>query len=261
MAPRKKKEEVAVVVSTPMPPAVTPRKELVLEGDPEKQMEFAVKAATALMKRVESKTKKVVIGGKQYLEFGDWQTLGRFFGATVGTEWTQPIVDTANKIVGFEARAVVYQNGVIISSAEARCMRSEKRWGTADEYAVNSMAQTRASAKALRNAFGWVAELKGYSSTPAEEMPNDYDRSPIPDNAPVYSSTDSAEEEYLASGGGKATGNVSSVHAAIAEAKEKGNHVDADTGEPISQAEYEYSLKFYGKPLSRTSQKNHTRIK
>lgn len=230
---RKKKEntEVAVV------PIV--KKELVLEGDPEKQLEFAQKAATALMKRVEGKQKKVIINGKQYLEFGDWQTLARFFGATVGTDWTQPLLDSAGKIVGFEARAVVYQNGTVISSAEARCMRSEKRWSTADEYAVNSMAQTRASAKALRNAFGWVAELKGYSSTPAEEMPQQYDNPSIPDDVVPVVAYDESSMEY---------------------SSPDPKYVCADTHVPISAAEYSYSMKFYGKPLSRNAQKINKRI-
>jgi hypothetical protein len=142
---------------------------LILEGDPEAQLDYAQKAAKALMKRVEAKPRKVIISGKQYLEFGDWQTVGRFFGSTVGIEWSRPI-ERQEEIIGYEARAVVYQHGQIISSAEHICLRGEKNWGNRDEYAVKSMAQTRAGAKALRNAFGWVAELAGYDSTPAEEM-------------------------------------------------------------------------------------------
>jgi hypothetical protein len=145
------------------------KKTLVLEGDPNAQLEYAQKAAQALMVRVNSKKKQVIIGGKQYLEFGDWQTLARFFGATVGVEWTKPI-ERAGKLEGYEARAIVYQHGETISAAEASCMRAERNWKDRDEFAVKSMAQTRASAKALRNAFGWVAELAGYASTPAEEM-------------------------------------------------------------------------------------------
>lgn len=154
-----------------------PKRELVLEGDPEKQLEFAKKAANALMKVV----KPVKIGGKDYLQFGGWQTLARFFGATVGVEWTKPILDKDNKVVGFEARAEVLQRGEKISSAEASCLRSERNWNTREEFALKSMAQTRASAKALRNAFGWVAELAGLESTPAEEM--SYDTTPIKEDA------------------------------------------------------------------------------
>lgn len=37
-------------------------------------------------------------------------------------------------------------------------------------FQLRSMAQTRASAKALRNVFAWVVVLAGYRPTPAEEM-------------------------------------------------------------------------------------------
>src|SRR5262245_17481792 len=147
---------------------------LIMEGDPEAQLDYAQRASTALMKRVEAKKKKVIINGKQYLEFGDWQTLSRFFGATVGTEWTKRI-ERNELLVGYEARAIVWQHGQVISAAEASCLRDEKNWANRDEFALKSMAQTRAGSKALRNAFGWVAEMAGYSGTPAEEMNDDDD--------------------------------------------------------------------------------------
>lgn len=232
MATKKEKNKDEVLTPAAV---VQPRQDLVLQGDPDKQIEFAQKAATALMKVV----KPMDIQGKPYLMFGGWQTLGRFFGATVGIEWTTPLKDEKGKLLGYEARAIVYQNGGTISSAEASCMVTERRWAKADEYAIKSMAQTRASAKALRNAFGWVAELavdprsgKNLSSTPAEEM-MDLDRSEVPPNARVH--TYGAEE--------------------VPEL------VCADSGVSISQAEFDYSMKFYGKPLSRAAQKNNTRIR
>ncbi len=174
MAPKKPKIEKPVETAVAvMPP---PRKELVLEGDPEQQLQFAQKAAKTLMQWVAQKPNKVMIRGEQYLEFGDWQILARFYGATVGVEWSRSIDR------GWEARSVVTRNGEVIASAEAMCTRAEKRWSSADEYAVRSMAQTRASAKALRQAFGWVAELAGMKSTPAEEMPpqeQEYDQTPV----------------------------------------------------------------------------------
>lgn len=176
----RKRQAAQEVVTTPLP-AVISKKELVLEGDPDQQLEFAHKAASTLMKWVAQKPKKVMIRGEQFLEFGDWQILGRFYGATVGVEWTKPIEK------GWEARATVLRNGEIISSAEAMCTRAEKNWKDRDEFMLKSMAQTRASAKALRQAFGWVAELAGMRSTPAEEMGDQYDQTPIKDNAPVIS--------------------------------------------------------------------------
>lgn len=236
--PRKKKGETGLTVPTPAVPVIAQPKPLVLEGDPEAQLAYAQKAANALMKVVKPKN----IGGKDYLMFGAWQTLGRFFGATVGIEWAEPIKTDKGLLLGYDARAVVYQNGAIISSAEASCMKTEKRWGTADEYAVKSMAQTRASAKALRNAFGWVAELAGYQSTPAEEM-DSYDTSPVPRNAKVV------------------THGTDTDSTVVPDSQEPKELICSDSGVPISQAEYEYSMKFYGKPLSRAAQKDHSRIR
>ncbi len=165
MATKKKKKEV---VETAIIVAPESKRELVLEGNPDEQLAYAAKAANALMGLMSQKKTPVIIQGKQYLEFGDWQVIARFYGASVEIEWTKILPNG-----GYEARAVVRRNGEIISSAEGMCTRDEKRWAKADEYAVRSMAQTRTSAKALRNAFGWVAELAGYSATPAEEMPRD----------------------------------------------------------------------------------------
>lgn len=175
-----------VIKDTKKEIAIAPRKELVMEGDPQAQLEFAQKAAKALMSVVATKKNPVMINGKQFLEFGDMQTLGRFFGATVAVEWTKKVDK------GWEARAIVYQRGETISAAEAQCTKDESKWKNRDDFQIRSMAQTRASSKALKNAFGWVAELAGYSSTPAEEMVEEvqYDRTPIKASAKVVSTGD-----------------------------------------------------------------------
>ncbi len=129
-------------------------------------------------------------------------------------------------------------------------MKTEKRWGTAEEFAIKSMAQTRASAKALRNAFGWVAELAGFESTPAEEM--SYDRSPVPANARVVSTID---DELAYEQLGETDGDMRAPTGASV------SFVCADTHTPISKAEHDYSLKFYGRPLSRSAQQQAKRIK
>lgn len=136
---------------------------------PAEVVEQAIVAAQTLKKVLDSKTKKVLINGEQYLEFEDWQTLGRFYGYTVAaTETTE--IWREGKLIGFAAKAVVYQNGQIASNAEASCMRDEPNWRTRPEFMLKSMAQTRACAKSLRNVLAWVAVLAGYKPTPAEEM-------------------------------------------------------------------------------------------
>ena len=138
--------------------------------DPEAQVAYGQKCAKALMNVINQKPKKVIINGEIYPEYEDWQTIARFFNSTVGTDTVTPIQEN-NQTVGYTARAVVYnQQGVIIGSAEADCTNVEKNWKNKEMFQVKSMAQTRASAKALRNVFGWVAVLAGVKATPAEEM-------------------------------------------------------------------------------------------
>ena len=103
------------------------------------------------------------------MEFGGWQTVARFYGASVGVEWTKPI-ERDGAILGYEAKAIVQRHGNPESSAEAMCTRDEKNWASRDEFALRSMAQTRACAKALRNYLAWVAVLAGFRATPAEEV-------------------------------------------------------------------------------------------
>lgn len=135
-----------------------------LAVDPEVALASAQKAARALLKVVSQK-RPIVINGRRYLTFEDWQTIGRFYGVTVG------VASTTRGEDGYEARAVVYNGAAtVISAAEGICTRSERKWQDRDEYALKSMAQTRACAKALRNVLAWVAVLAGFEGTPVEEM-------------------------------------------------------------------------------------------
>lgn len=136
---------------------------------PKAVMDEARKAATALTDVIKQKPRPVVINGETYLEYEDWQTVGRFYGVTAGIETEPEFVDIGG-VQGFKATAVALRNGQVISRATAFCMKDEDRWTTAPTYQVASMAQTRACAKALRNVLSWVAVLAGYKPTPAEEM-------------------------------------------------------------------------------------------
>ena len=138
---------------------------LILEGDPEQQLEYAKKASRALLKVIQSKKDKVIIQGKQYLTFEDWQTVARFYGVSVGVEWTKPVLENGF-ITGYEARATATRKGEQVSAAEAMCMKNERNWVGKPEFMVRSMAQTRASAKALRNLLAWVVVMAGLPATP-----------------------------------------------------------------------------------------------
>ncbi len=164
-----------------------PSTEMALSRAPEIVLAEAAKAATALKDVIERKSKKVTFNGEQYLEFEDWQTLGRFYGITAKIVETNYV--EYGEVHGFEAKAVALRSdGMEISAAEAACLTDEEKWRGRAKYEnvggvrtqvgeepvplfqLKSMAQTRASAKVLRNVLAWVAVLAGYRPTPAEEL-------------------------------------------------------------------------------------------
>lgn len=133
-------------------------------------LDAAKDAAKALQSVIAGKTRKVVFNNEQYLEFEDWQTLGKFYGITAKV--TEVKFVEYGEVRGFEATAVALNTttGMEISSAQAMCLNDENNWKAKPLFQLKSMAQTRACSKALRNVLAWVAVLAGYKPTPAEEM-------------------------------------------------------------------------------------------
>lgn len=140
--------------------------------DPDEVIEKATRAAGALMKVVRSQHLASNISGKEYLHVEAWTTLGAMVGLSARTEWSRPINGADGKQIGYEAAVeVVNSQGIVIARSEAQCTRSERTWAGRDDYALRSMAQTRAMGKALRMPLGFIAVLAGYEATPMEEMP------------------------------------------------------------------------------------------
>jgi len=137
-----------------------------IEQTPTEVVKRGTEAAKMLQSILGAQKNKVVINGRQYLQFADWQTLARFYGVSVGTEWSRPLVGEDNLIVGYEAKAVAMnRDGRLMSSAESACMRDEAKWADKPLFQLRSMAQTRACVKTLKNMFGWVMVLAGYDPT------------------------------------------------------------------------------------------------
>jgi hypothetical protein len=138
--------------------------------DPETFLARAGKTAEALSKMLRAKQLTMKIQGRDYVRVEGWTALGSMLGVFAVCEWTRRLEYDGDS--GWEARVTaVTRQGDLIGAAEASCMRSEKNWGNRDDYALRSMAQTRATSKALRQPLGFVVSMAGYESTPAEEMP------------------------------------------------------------------------------------------
>src|SRR5216684_4145490 len=162
-------EETALV---PLPPPAPGA--LAVQYPPDVVLAEATKAAKALADVIETKPNKCIIRGKTYLQYEDWQTLGRFYGVTAKSRSTSYVEfgEGYDQVRGFEATAdaLLVSTNQVISSAEAMCLDDEEKWESSPFFQLRSMAQTRACAKALRNVLAWVVVLAGYNPTPAEEM-------------------------------------------------------------------------------------------
>jgi len=135
---------------------------------PDETVAAASVYAKALAGVIEKQKLYTVISGKQHVRVEGWQLLATMLNLRPNVVWSRPLEN------GWEARVEVYdREGAIRGSGEAMCTREEKRWKTAEEYAIRSMAQTRAISKAVKGPAGFVVQLAGYEATPAEEMPDE----------------------------------------------------------------------------------------
>lgn len=111
------------------------------------------------------------IKGKNYPLVEAWQ----FAGALIGLfPRLVSLTDVSKKDTEFKYRAEVEivdsktQN--VIGKGIAICSNHESSKKYFDEYAIASMAQTRATGKAFRLCIGWLLKASGFESTPAEDI-------------------------------------------------------------------------------------------
>jgi hypothetical protein len=138
---------------------------------PKEVMQYAQAAAREIVDVARSGQLLANVGGREYPLTECMTLIGRMTGHTVAVEWSRKVPAEWQVGDGWEARAVVRdQNGHEVAAAESMCLRSERAWSKRDEFAVRSMAQTRASGKALRLALGYIVTLAGWEALPAEEI-------------------------------------------------------------------------------------------
>lgn len=135
---------------------------------PEELIERATSIAKALSDVIERQKLYTDIKGRKFVRVEGWTTLGAMLNIFPSVQWTRRIEGHG---ITWEARVIIQTlDGKEISSAEAMCGSNEQTWAGRGEYAIRSMAQTRAVSKALRLPLAWIMTLAGYEATPAEEM-------------------------------------------------------------------------------------------
>jgi len=111
-----------------------------------------------------------VILGKNYVQCEGWQFAGGLMGMAAKIIKVENLSSGTEKKWRTDVEIVRLKDNVSIGFGTAICSNLEGKKKTFDEYAICSMSQTRAIAKAYRNMIGWVIKLAGYESTPGEEM-------------------------------------------------------------------------------------------
>jgi hypothetical protein len=146
--------------------------EIVLfSGDPAEKMRQMQETAQIIAEPVRARH-TVKIGQGEHVRVEGWTMLGALLGVYPIVAWTRPLLDSEGAQHGWEARVEARtRQGQLVGAAEAQCGYGESNWKDRDGYALRSMAQTRATSKALRQPLGFVITLAGFDPTPAEEMP------------------------------------------------------------------------------------------
>lgn len=114
----------------------------------------------------------------EYVMVEGWEVLGTFLGIVPVTTIIEDMVNDKGRVIGYKARATLYQNpviendeivgGTVIARAEAQ---ADKSGFQKDLFAIASMAQTRALGKAYRMGLSWIMKMAGFEGTFAEDMP------------------------------------------------------------------------------------------
>ncbi len=126
----------------------------------------------------------VNIQGHAYVYVEGWQFMGGMLGIEAVPSDLKNLSDEVE--IKYSCTVELIQNGHVVGRGFAICSNQENKKKTFDEYAIASMAQTRAVGKAYRLKIGWLMKLAGYEGTPAEEM-----------NAPDYVDNDNDKKESI----------------------------------------------------------------
>jgi len=169
----------------------------------------------------------VPIAGKNYAMVEGWQFAGGLMGLFPRIKQVINLSQGQEYKWQAEVEVIDRKNDKIVSTGFALCSNKENKKKTFDEYAVLSMAQTRAIGKAYRNLLGWVMKLAGYEATPSEEM------------SPVGTQPQPAKENATT---GQGNGELIECY-------------KCPEGNAITEQEAKYSMRFFGKNYCRNCQK------
>ncbi|AKQ47616.1 hypothetical protein TH63_10280 [Rufibacter radiotolerans] len=110
------------------------------------------------------------IQGKEYVNVEGWQYAGSRLGILPVVDALTNMSDSTEIKYLAKVNLLNLRTEQIVGAGFAICSNKEQGRKYYQEYAIASMAQTRAIGKAYRNALAWIIRAAGYEPTPAEEM-------------------------------------------------------------------------------------------
>jgi hypothetical protein len=144
--------------------------------------------AKDLAKFIKENKLSTQVQGKEFVNVEGWQYAGSRLGIV-------PIVEhvinvSSDQEIKYQAKVTLFdmRSQHTVGAGFAICSNKESGKKFYQEFAIASMAQTRAIGKAYRNILAWIIRAAGYEPTPAEEM--EYTGNvPTPAAAPVVEPT------------------------------------------------------------------------
>lgn len=144
-------------------------------SSPAKTMQLAGE----LTRFIKERQLSTCIQGKDFVQVDGWQ----FAGSQLGIAPILISLTDLSKEGEYKYRAEVELRKIsddkLVGKGIAICSNKERTKKNFEEYAIASMAQTRAEGKAFRMLLSWLMKAAGFETTPVEEM-MDFERPDMP---------------------------------------------------------------------------------
>lgn len=140
--------------------------------------------AKDLAKFIKDNKLSTQVQGKEFVNVEGWQYAGSRLSIVPIVEHVINVGNDAE--LKYQAKVTLFdlRHQTTVGAGFAVCSNKESGKKFYQEFAIMSMAQTRATGKAYRNVLAWIIRAAGYEPTPAEEM--DYNtNTPAAHPAPV----------------------------------------------------------------------------
>jgi len=148
----------------------TPLKKVKAESFDIARSDETLDLAKDLAKFIKDNKLTTNVQGKEFVNVEGWQYAGSRLGIVPIVEH---VINVGNETeMKYQAKVTLFdiRHGVTVGAGFAVCSNKESGKKFYQEFAIMSMAQTRAVGKAYRNILAWIIRAAGYEPTPAEEM-------------------------------------------------------------------------------------------